>query len=56
VTRFKLKSHGVVGAPQLALLRHLVADAFEALDSQAVIAGGQSDWEPDWWPNSATGP
>ncbi len=56
VTRFKLKSHGLVGAQQLAMLRHLLADAFTAVDPQAIIVGGQSDWEPAWWPNPAAGP
>jgi hypothetical protein len=51
VTRYQLRNRGVIGAPQLALFRHMFVESFAALDPSALVFGGQRDWRAEWWPN-----
>jgi hypothetical protein len=53
VTRYQLRNRGVIGAPQLALFRHMFVESFAALDPSALVFGGQRDWRAEWWPNPA---
>lgn len=46
---FKLEAGKVSGAPQLALFRHLWAEAVLAASPDAIVFGGQHHWQDDWW-------
>ena len=45
----KYSAIGVTGAPQLALFRHLWAYAVLAAAPQAIVFGGQHQWQNAWW-------
>jgi hypothetical protein len=49
VSKFQLSQLGVHGAPQLALLRHLWSQAVLAASPDAIVFGGQRDWQAGWW-------
>lgn len=49
MSRFRLSHEGLTGAPQLALLRHLWAEAVLAASPSAIVFGGQHHWHDDWW-------
>jgi hypothetical protein len=49
VSKFRLTKKGLFGAPQLALLRHLWAEAVLATSPEAVVFGGQHHWQDGWW-------
>lgn len=51
VTHYEIRRGVVRAAPQLALARHLVASMYRGLDHGSVVAGGQHDWHPEWWPD-----
>ncbi len=59
VTGYRLENHGVLGARQLALFRHVFVESFLTLDPSARVSGGQRDWQTSWWPSPpepSTGP
>lgn len=49
ISTFRLTQSGVTGAPQLALLRHRWAEAVLAASSEAIVFGGQHNWNDEWW-------
>jgi hypothetical protein len=49
VSKFQISKLGLAGAPQLALLRHLWAQAVLAASPDAIVFGGQHDWQDAWW-------
>lgn len=49
VSRFRLAQQGLAGAQQLALLRHLWAEAVLAASPEAIVFGGQHHWQDGWW-------
>jgi hypothetical protein len=49
VSKFQLTKAGLSGAPQLALLRHLWAEAVLSASPGAIVFGGQHHWQDDWW-------
>lgn len=53
VTRHQVRNRGVIGAPQLALFRHMFVESLGGLDPSALILGGQRNWRREWWPNPA---
>lgn len=54
VSKFQLTGKGLPGAPQLALLRHLWAEAVLAASPDAIVFGGQHDWQDIWWTEQVT--
>lgn len=46
---FQMLGEGIVGAPQLALVRHLIAEEVKAASPDAIVFGGQHGWHNDWW-------
>jgi hypothetical protein len=40
---------GITGGPQLALFRHLWAHSVLAAAPDAIVFGGQTHWQDDWW-------
>ena len=53
LAEYTLRNGVLVGAPQLALLRHLWWTTIHRLEPTAQAYGGQHDWDPTWWPNTA---
>ena len=49
VSLLRFNSSWQMAAPQLALLRHLYAEALKALSPQVVLFGGQRHWDDAWW-------
>jgi hypothetical protein len=49
LARFQLTKDGLVGAPQLALLRHRWAEAVRTASPDALVFGGQHHWVDEWW-------
>lgn len=45
---------GLTGAPQLALFRHLWAHGVLAATPDAIVFGGQSHWQDEWWNEKIT--
>lgn len=45
----KYSPTGLTGAPQLALFRHLWAHNVLAAARDAIVFGGQSHWQDEWW-------
>ena len=56
VNRFRLSKGNLEGAPQLALLRHLWAENVKAASPDAIVFGGQHDWDDAWWTESLPAP
>jgi hypothetical protein len=56
VTHFRLFRGAVQPAQQLALARHLLVSAFQSMDPDLTISGGQHDWQPSWWPEPEATP
>lgn len=49
VSMYRLSGGGLIGAGQLALLRHLWILSLKAADPGLVIIGGQDGWADNWW-------
>jgi hypothetical protein len=49
VTTFQAQGGVVLGAPQLALLRHLWVEGMRSYDPDLVVVGGQTRFEEHWW-------
>ena len=49
VSKFQITQRGLAGGPQLALLRHLWAEAVLAASGEAIVFGGQYHWQDSWW-------
>lgn len=56
VTILQVTAEGVPGSPQLALLRHLWAQAVLAASPEAIMFGGQHHWNDEWWTESISPP
>ncbi len=46
---FRVGIQGLLGGPQLALLRHLWVAMTLAEHPGAIVLGGQRDWSDEWW-------
>jgi hypothetical protein len=53
VSNFVVAQGVVLGAPQLALFRHLWIETLRTYDPDLVVAGGQTRFEPHWWRSRA---
>jgi hypothetical protein len=54
VSKFQLTGKGLPGASQLALLRHLWAEAVLTASPDAIVFGGQHHWQDAWWAEQVT--
>lgn len=50
----RLGQFGQAGAPQMALLRHLWAEAVFRASPGAIVFGGQHGWQEEWWQEAPT--